>query len=38
MTTLSDEALAQELATMLMTRKLAACINILPQMTSVYEW
>jgi len=38
MTTLPDEEQAKELAGILVTRKLAACINILPKMTSIYEW
>ena len=38
LTTLPDETKAREVAEMLVTRKLAACINILPKMTSVYEW
>ena len=38
MTTLPDEKQAKELARILVTRKLAACINILPKMTSIYEW
>lgn len=38
MTTLPDESQARELARILVTRKLAACINILPKMTSIYEW
>ena len=38
MTTLPDEAQARELAKTLVTDKLAACINILPKMSSIYEW
>ena len=38
MTTLPDEGQAREVAKLLVTRKLAACINILPKMTSIYEW
>ena len=38
MTTLPDEIQAKELAKTLVTGKLAACINILPKMTSIYEW
>ncbi len=38
MTTLPDEEQAKELASVLVTRKLAACINILPKMTSIYVW
>jgi len=38
MTTVPDENLARDIAEMLVTDKLAACINILPMMTSIYEW
>ncbi|MGD8925297.1 MAG: divalent-cation tolerance protein CutA [Thioalkalispiraceae bacterium] len=38
MTTLPDEDQARDIAEMLVTEKLAACINILPMMTSIYEW
>ena len=38
MTTLPDETRAKQLAKTLVTGKLAACINILPKMTSIYEW
>ena len=37
-TTLPDEAVAREIATELVRAKLAACVNIYPGMTSVYEW
>lgn len=37
-TTLPDEAVAREIATDLVSAKLAACVNIYPGMTSVYEW
>jgi len=33
-----DRALANELADRLVHEKLAACVQILPQMTSVYYW
>jgi periplasmic divalent cation tolerance protein len=38
MTTLPDEDQARDIAKALVTQKLAACINILPMMTSIYEW
>ncbi len=38
MTTLPDEAQANALARVLVSGKLAACVNILPKMTSIYEW
>jgi periplasmic divalent cation tolerance protein len=37
-TTTPDRALANELADRLVHEKLAACVQILPQMTSVYFW
>jgi len=37
-TTLPDEGVAREIATDLLGAKLAACVNIYPGMTSVYEW
>lgn len=37
-TTTPDRALADTLADKLVTEKLAACVQILPQMTSVYFW
>lgn len=37
-TTLPDEAAARRIAADLVKAKLAACVNIYPQMTSVYEW
>jgi len=33
-----DPSTARTIATSLVTEKLAACVNILPQVTSVYEW
>jgi periplasmic divalent cation tolerance protein len=38
LTTWPDAEGAQELARTLLRRRLAACINILPQMTSIYTW
>ena len=38
MTTFPDMNRAQQLAEHLITRKLAACVNILPAMTSIYAW
>lgn len=38
LTTLPDEAAARELARALISAKLAACINIMPRMTSIYSW
>jgi periplasmic divalent cation tolerance protein len=37
-TTLPDEAAARTIATDLVRARLAACVNIYPPMTSVYEW
>lgn len=37
-TTVPDRALANTLADKLVREKLAACVQILPQMTSVYSW
>ncbi|NOQ34499.1 MAG: divalent cation tolerance protein CutA [Methylococcaceae bacterium] len=36
--TCPDHNSANEIATHLVTEKLAACVNILPAVTSVYEW
>ncbi len=36
--TAPDAATAQKIANALVTEKLAACVNILAPMTSVYEW
>lgn len=36
--TFPDEASARRVAETLVTQKLAACVNIYPPMTSVYEW
>jgi periplasmic divalent cation tolerance protein len=38
MTTLPDYETALKLAAELVEKRLAACVNILPSMTSVYEW
>jgi periplasmic divalent cation tolerance protein len=38
MTTLPDQVCAEELAERLLSQKLAACINILPAMSSLYIW
>ena len=38
MTTLPDATQANALARRLVSGKLAACVNILPKMTSIYAW
>ena len=38
LTTFPDLAQARSAAELIVTRQLAACVNILPQMTSVYRW
>lgn len=38
MTTLPDQDTARSLARRLLEEKLAACINVLPAMTSIYVW
>ena len=38
LTTFPDEPSALTAARRLVKGKLAACVNVLPQMTSVYEW
>lgn len=38
LTTLPDEAGAERMATELVQTRLAACVNILPAMTSIYGW
>jgi periplasmic divalent cation tolerance protein len=38
MTTTPDKAEAEKLAGSIIEEKLAACVQILPQMTSVYFW
>jgi periplasmic divalent cation tolerance protein len=37
-TTVPDEGTAKAIAANLVNEKLAACVNIYPPMTSVYEW
>lgn len=36
--TCPDDKVAKKLATHLVSKKLAACVNIVPGLTSVYEW
>lgn len=36
--TCPDQSVADEIATSLVTKKLAACVNILPSVKSVYRW
>ncbi len=38
LTTFPDQNGAEELAGMLISKQLAGCVNILPEMTSIYEW
>lgn len=38
LTTYPDAELAQQAARTLVDRRLAACVNLLPEMTSVYRW
>src|ERR1041384_3471762 len=38
LSTVSSQVLAEELATKIIESRLAACVQILPQMTSVYRW
>ncbi|CAN5664645.1 divalent-cation tolerance protein CutA [soil metagenome] len=38
MTTVASEAEALRLARLIVEKKLAACVQILPKMTSVYVW
>lgn len=33
-----SQAQAESIATSLVERKLAACVNILPEVTSIYRW
>lgn len=33
-----DEQVAKQLAHGIISNKLAACVNIIPQVTSIYEW
>lgn len=36
--TVPDELLAKKLAHLIISKKLAACVNIIPKITSIYEW
>jgi periplasmic divalent cation tolerance protein len=36
--TFPDEAMARRIGEMLVTARLAACVNIQPPMLSIYEW
>ena len=36
--TVPDEAAARQIATALVAERLAACVNIVPGVTSVYRW
>lgn len=38
LTTCPDEAFAKELAKQLVSSQLAACVNIVPNFTSIYSW
>mgnify|MGYP005986580373 FL=1 len=38
LTTCPDEIVAKNIAQYLVTEKLAACVNMLPNITSVYRW
>lgn len=38
LTTCPDEKIAREIAEQLVKEKLAACVNILPNITSIYHW
>ncbi len=38
LSTCPDQATAEKLAKQLVTEKLAACINIMPNLTSIYQW
>lgn len=38
LTTAPDQETAKQLAKSLVEQRLAACVNILPQINSVYEW
>lgn len=37
-TTISDNAAAKSLAHLIISNRLAACCNIIPNITSIYEW
>lgn len=36
--TVPNEEVAKDIARGLISRKLAACVNIIPKITSIYEW
>jgi periplasmic divalent cation tolerance protein len=38
LTTAGSEEEARKMATALVERRLAACVNIVPQVTSIYRW
>ncbi|MGE4295010.1 MAG: divalent-cation tolerance protein CutA [Campylobacterales bacterium] len=38
LTTCANEAQARSLARILVADRLAACVNIVPKVTSIYEW
>jgi periplasmic divalent cation tolerance protein len=38
LTTAASEQEAQKIARQLVERRLAACVNIVPQVTSIYRW
>ena len=38
LTTIASTADGRELASILVTERLAACVNVLPEMESVYRW
>jgi periplasmic divalent cation tolerance protein len=38
LTTVADDALAEDLARVLVEERLAACVNLHPPMTSIYRW
>jgi len=38
LTTLPDEAIARSLAQELIKNQMAACVNIMPRMSSIYSW
>jgi len=38
LTTYPDASSAKEAARVLVDRQLAACVNLLPEMTSIYRW
>ena len=38
LTTIASTVDGQELASILVTERLAACVNVMPEMVSVYRW